>query len=419
MNNLKSTLPTKKIPYKLDSNWTWYKWKDLIESYQQGLIRSNSQLSDDYDFEYFKMNFIDEKGAYSFNNLPRTFASSDELELYKIKKGDFFINVRNSLELVGKCCSIIDVDRTILFNHMLVRIVHKNSIPSSYIASYFNTKFGKKLLDTCKKGTTTVIALYQKDIYELPIPIPNRKLLNYINGFINSINHKIEVNNKINTELEAMAKTLYDYWFVQFDFPNEEGKPYKSSGGKMVYNETLKREIPEGWEVKRFGDVFNISRGTLITKDSSTEGNYKVVAAGLNYSYLTGSFNREKYTITVSGSGANAGYVNFWTERIFASDCTTVRGNSDSETFLGLQFLKLYQNYIFSLAKGSAQPHVYPSDIEGLYYVCPPDNLIKTFGKSSFNIYEKISNSLKQNQELAQLRDWLLPMLMNGQISVE
>lgn len=260
--------------------------------------------------------------------------------------------------------------------------------------------------------------LNKENLLNIVTPVHNLPTQQKIAAVLSALDDKIEVNNKINVALEAMAKTLYDYWFVQFDFPNEEGKSYKSSGEKMVYDKTLKREIPEGWEVKKLGEVFNISRGTLITKETSSVGNYKVVAAGLNYSYLTGDFNREKYTITVSGSGANAGYVNFWTERIFASDCTTVRGNSDSETFLGLQFLKLYQNYIFSLAKGSAQPHVYPSDIEGLCYVCPPDNLIKTFGKSSYNFYEKISNNLKQNQELAQLRDWLLPMLMNGQVTV-
>jgi len=240
-----------------------------------------------------------------------------------------------------------------------------------------------------------------------------------IAAVLSALDDKIELNNKINAELEAMAKALYDYWFVQFEFPNAEGKPYKSSGGKMVYNPILKREIPEGWEVKRFGDVFNVSRGTIITKETSKEGQYKVVAAGLNYSYLHNEFNREKYTITVSGSGANAGYINFWTERIFASDCTTVRGCNDYMTFIGLQFLKLYQDYIFSLAKGSAQPHVYPSDIEGLNFTCIPDKLITEYGVYAMNIFEKISNNQKQNQELAALRDWLLPMLMNGQVKVE
>ena len=239
-----------------------------------------------------------------------------------------------------------------------------------------------------------------------------------IAAVLSALDDKIELNNQLNAQLEQMAKTIYDYWFVQFDFPDENGKPYKTSDGKMVFNEVLKREIPVGWEVKDFGEIFQISRGTLVTKDSSTNGNYKVISAGLNYSYLHGEYNREKFTITISGSGANAGFVNFWTERIFACDCTTVRGKTDGETFLGLQFLKLFQNHIYSQAKGSAQPHVYPSDIQCLKYLISNTNLEEKAGKLLNSYFEKIANNLQQIQELAQLRDWLLPMLMNGQVRV-
>ena len=265
---------------------------------------------------------------------------------------------------------------------------------------------------------STIKNLSLKSLQDFEVPIPSNFEYKKIATVLSALDNKIELNNQINTELEAMAKTLYDYWFVQFDFPDENGKPYKSSGGKMVFNETLKREIPVGWEVKDFGEVFQISRGTLVTKDTSTTGDYKVVAAGLNYSYLHGEFNREKFTITVSGSGANAGFVNFWTERIFASDCTTVRGETDLDTFLGLQFLKRHQNYIYSQAKGSAQPHVYPSDIQCLKYLNSNSVLEHKAGTLFKSYYEKIANNLQQNQELAQLRDWLLPMLMNVQVRV-
>ena len=260
--------------------------------------------------------------------------------------------------------------------------------------------------------------LNKENLLNIITHVHNKSDQQKIVAVLSALDDKIELNNQINAELEAMAKTLYDYWFVQFDFPNENGKPYKSSCGKMVFNETLKREIPVGWEVKDFGEVFQISRGTLVTKDTSTTGDFKVVAAGLNYSYLHGEFNREKFTITVSGSGANAGFVNFWTERIFASDCTTVRGETDLDTFLGLQFLKRHQNYIYSQAKGSAQPHVYPSDIQCLKYLNSNSVLEHKAGTLFKSYYEKIANNLQQNQELAQLRDWLLPMLMNGQVRV-
>jgi type I restriction enzyme S subunit len=235
---------------------------------------------------------------------------------------------------------------------------------------------------------------------------------------LSDLDAKIELNNKINTELEAMAKMLYDYWFVQFDFPDVDEKPYKTSGGKMVWNEELKREIPEGWEVKTVDEYAEVKKGELITAKDSEEGEIKVVAAGISYSYNHSKSNRKKNTITISGSGANAGFINFWREPIFASDCITVRGSTDIETLMLLQHLKFIQAHILSQATGSAQPHVYPSDIKRLNYIIPPVELIENFGIKTISMNDKIAINLKENQQLASLRDWLLPMLMNGQVKV-
>ncbi|WP_394907942.1 restriction endonuclease subunit S [uncultured Mesonia sp.] len=253
--------------------------------------------------------------------------------------------------------------------------------------------------------------------FNIPESIEHQKQIAKV---LSDLDAKIEVNNKINQELESLAKSIYDYWFVQFDFPDQNGKPYRSSGGKMLYNEELKREIPEGWEVKRLGDFAEIKRGKLITeKTANLSGNVKVVSAGIDYSYVHDEANREKYTITVSGSGANAGFVNFWREPIFANDCTTVIGRNDFETFVILQFLKLRQEYILKQARGSAQPHVYPKDLAALKILIPNSDLFESYGQKVLALNEKISNNDKENQKLAALRDWLLPMLMNGQVTVK
>ena len=194
-------------------------------------------------------------------------------------------------------------------------------------------------------NVTSYPSLNPSDIGDLVIKIPSSKTdQQKIAKVLSDLDSKIELNNKINAELEAMAKTLYDYWFVQFDFPYSPpsegcpqdglgiGKPYKSSGGKMVWNEELKREIPEGWEVKTVEDYAEVKKGDLITARDSKQGLVKVVAAGINYSYLHSVSNRQKNTITISGSGANAGFINFWREPIFASDCITVRGENDTIT---------------------------------------------------------------------------------------
>jgi type I restriction enzyme S subunit len=266
---------------------------------------------------------------------------------------------------------------------------------------------------------STLPSMTQGSYNNIKVFLPNYNIQKNVSQFLKRIDAKIEVNNKINQELEAMAKTLYDYWFVQFDFPNANGKPYKSSGGKMVFNEELKREIPEGWEVKELDKIAEIKRGKLVTaKTAVLEGKFKVVSAGIDYSYLHSEYNREKNTITVSGSGANAGYINFWREPIFANDCTTVRGKTDEATLVILQFLKLRQDYILNQARGSAQPHVYPNDLAILKIEIPDNDLYKIYGKKIMPYNDIIANNLQQNQKLSELRDWLLPMLMNGQVSI-
>ena len=240
-----------------------------------------------------------------------------------------------------------------------------------------------------------------------------------IAAVLSALDKKIALNKQINARLEEMAKILYDYWFVQFDFPDANGKPYKSSGGEMVFDETLKREIPKGWEVKSLGDWAEIRKGTLITeKTANTNGDIKVISAGVDFSYYHDVANRPKNTITISASGANAGFVNFWREPIFACDCTTITNSVIGRTLYILNFLKIVQDFIYQQARGSAQPHVYPKDIEGLKIIVPPDLLLKRFGEFVENWNLKIANNEKQNYRLTQLRDFLLPMLMNGQVSV-
>ena len=257
-------------------------------------------------------------------------------------------------------------------------------------------------------------------LLELEINLPPLETQQKIAKILSDIDDKIEVLHQINDNLAELAKTIYDYWFVQFDFPDENGKPYKTSGGKMVYNEVLKREIPEGWEVKKLKKYAFIKKGTLITeKQANTNGNIKVVSAGLDFSYYHDKSNFLENTITISASGANAGFINFWREPIFACDCTTVRGNNLTETLYIYQFLKILQDYIYQQAKGSAQPHIYPKDIEDLNIIIPNENEIKKCGEYVNDLNQKILLNLKEIQHLQSLRDWLLPMLMNGQISVE
>lgn len=284
-----------------------------------------------------------------------------------------------------------------------------------YVYYFLKTQYNelRNLSSGVRKNLNT------EDIKNFHIRLPERLSDQLkVAKILSVLDEKIDCNTRINAELDAMAKTIYYYWFVQFDFPDKNGNPYKSSGGKMVYNETLKREIPAKWAVKKIGEYAEVKKGDLITAKDASVGQYKVVAAGVDFSYTHSEFNRDENTITISGSGANAGFINFWREPIFASDCITVRGKTDCETLLLLQYLRFIQPHILSQATGSAQPHVYPSDIKILDYVIAYDDAIDSYGKFAIPMNKQIAINLKENLKLIELRDWLLPMLMNGQVTV-
>lgn len=395
--------------------------------------------------------------------------NDNEFEKFLLKKGQVAITKdsekRNDIGISTYISE--SFDDVVLGYHLALIEPYADKLDGRYLNYWFNTNQAKVYFENNTGGSGQRFTLPLEIIKGVPLKLPSLKSQQKIAAVLSALDDKIELNNKMNAELEALAKSIYDYWFVQFDFPNSppsEGCPqdgvvsnftgtsinsvtgnediskvaesqatyskiaslplamtgYKSSGGKMVYNETLKREIPEGWEVKTVGDFFQIKKGTLITeKTANALGKVKVVSAGLSFSYYHDTSNFSENTITVSASGANAGFVNFWREPIFACDCTTIKGSNLEETLYGFEFLKDMQEHIYNQARGSAQPHVYPKDIAILSIAIPPKHLLDNYGKIVNPINLKISNNIKQNQQLAELRDWLLPMLMNGQVKVE
>lgn len=269
------------------------------------------------------------------------------------------------------------------------------------------------------KSSSVVPSLDRKIVHAMSVPfIEDKEEQLKIASVLSNIDNKIIQDREICRNIEALASQLFNYWFVQFDFPDTNGNPYKSSGGIMEYNTLLKREIPKGWEVKPLSEIANICRGSIITEAQTVQGDVKVVAAAVSYSYFHNAANRKANVITISSSGANAGYMNFWREPIFASDCMTIQCESDIDTILTYYQLRLYRNGIMQRSHGSAQPHVYPSDIQSLPFVCVP----KEYRDKIENLYitwnREIANKSKEIEQLVKQRDALLPVLMNGQVSV-
>lgn len=276
------------------------------------------------------------------------------------------------------------------------------------------------------------------DIGNIELTIPEKKDdQQKIASVLSSLDAKIELNNRINAELEAMAKTLYDYWFVQFDFPDKNGKPYKSSGGKMVWNAELKREIPEGWEVKKLKDIaFTGAGGTpLSTKKefyengeipwiNSGEVNQPFIVSTDNFITSLGLKNSnakmfKKGTILMAMYGATAGKISFID--IEASTNQAICAINPYEHYFSIYIkfgLEDIYKYLVNLSSGSARDNLSQELIRNLNLIIPPKKELYTFHEFAHSSMKKILNNLKQNQQLSELRDFLLPMLMNGQVKV-
>ena len=191
-----------KLKREIPVGWSVKNLGQIATSYQQGLIRSNNQLSTDSKYGYLKMGDLDGKGQYTLQGLTRTNATNEEVDLYSLHKGDFLINVRNSKEIVGKTCLIGYVERNTLYNHMLVRLDFKD-VSTFYMNLLFNSEFMYKALDGLKQGTTTVIALYQSDLYRLPILIPAPYVMEQFSKITDSILDQKEI---ISHEIAELTK---------------------------------------------------------------------------------------------------------------------------------------------------------------------------------------------------------------------
>lgn len=272
---------------------------------------------------------------------------------------------------------------------------------------------------------------------EYAFPIPPISEQKRISSVIATLDKKIALNRAINQNLEAMMKQLYDYWFVQFDFPNEAGKPYKSSGGEMVWNEELKREIPQGWSSISIGDYAPCKSGYAFkSKDFGSKGLPVIKIGNIQENYtlnMTDSqcidffnntlFLAKRYDLVIAMTGATIGKFaisqrNYWVNqrvgRFYLGDRPLLR--------LGFLFNSLKQEYfreqVFQIACGCAQPNISAEQIDSISVLKPNDIILNQFNKLCEPLLELQSENYLELEELTKQRNELLPLLMNGQVSV-
>lgn len=347
--------------------------------------------------------YFDYNGLAYINN-----EQAQELDNVEVKSGDILFNITG--DSIARCC-IVPNDVLPARVNQHVAIIRTPSIDSHYLM--YKLQFLKSYLLSISHGGSSRNAITKKGLENIEIKIPRDA--NNISRLLDALSDK--VNNNIVKQLNSIAKTIYDYWFLQFEFPNEEGKPYKSSGGKMVWNEELQRDIPEGWGSAKLkdvivenpkskikvGDVKNIGEVPFFTSGAEILSTNDSIVSGLNC-YLN--------------TGGNADVKYYYGEASYSTDTWCITAEDGMKYILPFILDKIKPSMDKVFFQGTGLRHLQKNLLRE-YSLCIPDNdVLKKFEKIACDIFVQQHNLLAENRKLESLKEFLLPLLMNGQVTV-
>lgn len=361
-------------------------------------------------------------------------ANSKEIEKFTIKKGQVaFTKDSETRDDIGIPTYIADnFEDVILGYHCALITPDETKLCGKYLNAFMHSAYIQKYFELNATGSGMRYTLSLDTLESMPLLLPPLEEQERIGEIFSAIDKKISINHAINQNLEALAKQLYDYWFVQFEFPNEEGKPYRSSGGLIVWNEKLKREIPEGWKVLPLFDAVSVQYGFPFATEHFTEEETSVPIVRIRdiLEGTTSAFSLEKadekYHLNegdvLVGMDGNF-HMNFWHDNIayLNQRCVRLRPHSDS-TISSIQILHSIKPYIKAKeqnAKGSTVGHLSDKDLKGLFLVKPLNTETFNPRKILDGLLELVIENKRQILFLTKQRDELLPLLMNGQVIIE
>lgn len=360
---------------------------------------------------------------------------ADELNCYADRK-DLVFTAAGTIGQVGLIPENSKFDRYVISNKQIRVRIDSNKIDVLYAYYWFASPWIQRLLTLSNKGSTVPL-LTLWEVKNLPVSYPEDiEEQHRIALVLETITKRIENNNKINKELESMAKTIYDYWFLQFEFPNEDGKPYKSSDGKMVWSEELKREIPEGWKVKRIDDFGKLNNGINYNKNEVGDKSYKIVNVR-NISETSLLLSKTKMDDIVLTARTADNYLlkendiliarsgipgavrilnNDIENTIYCGFIICLRLASDLYRRYLVYKLKDYENTTATTSGGTIMQNVSQGTLKSIKFAVPEKRYILKFNEKIDSIWSNMQNNEKENQALVSLRNFLLPLLMNGQV---
>jgi len=358
----------------------------------------------------------------SLNQIDSSVVSSDDL----LKAGDIlFVRSNGNKNLVGRSLFIKNIFEPICYSGFCIALrPDRGLICPEYLFYALRAPYCRRQYSYSQQ--TNITNLSQTVLGAVEVPIPKYATQVKLAKLFTDIDVKIELNTRIYSELESMAKTLYDYWFVQFDFPDENGRPYRTSGGAMEWNEKLKRKIPKGWKAGNLSNIANITMGQSPAGKSYNDSGEGITFYqgrtdfGIRFPtpriYTTAPTRFAKKGDILLSVRAPVGALN-----IALEDCCIGRGLAALNSKIGSQLHLLYTLYgfqrYFSVMDGNGTTFGSITK-DGLFEIkiaIPKSTQLDAFEKIVYQIERDIQFIEKETRELESLRDWLLPMLMNGQ----
>ncbi|GAB6096952.1 hypothetical protein JCM14469_32050 [Desulfatiferula olefinivorans] len=410
------------------SNW---QTKKLGEISEMCLGKMLDEKKNKGEFQPYLANINVRWGGFDLSSLNEMRFEGSEQERYGLKPGDLVICEGGE---PGRCA----IWKGQVPGMKIQKALHRVRINSGYsnefvyyrlLLSGKNGELAKHFIGSTIKHLTGI------GLKQVEFSFPSFEEQKKIAAVLSALDSKIDCNNRINAGLEAMAKTLYDYWFVQFDFPDANGKPYKSSGGTMVYNPTLKREIPAGWKDSTLGETFKTHLG-----GTPSRGKKKYWLPG-EVNWLSSGENPSTFVVDPDEQISKSGLQNsaaklLPTGTVILSIVRHLRASilgidaATNQSVVGiLETEKIKHCFIYpylireiprlmALRTGAQQPHINKGVLDESRLIIPDDAILAAYTTLAAPLFLQIKNYHQQNREFTQLRDWLLPMLMNGQVTV-
>lgn len=354
------------------------------------LIRSQNVYN--LSFDYNGLTHITEDAAKKLNGVT-------------IFKNDILLNITG--DSVARTCIVPDDVLPARVNqHVAIVRVDGKTMNSNYLSYYLACpKMQAHMLSLAVGKGASRNAMTKQMIENFEVPCPPIEIQIRIAIILSRYDTLIENYQKQIKLLEEAARRLYKEWFVDLRFPGHENT-------KMVDG------LPEGWIITKLGQLAEFKRGKTITKKEAIEGNIPVVAGGLEPAYYCDKSNTTNRVITISGSGANAGFTRMYFEKVWASDCSFADTSTTDYLHFVFCFLRENKTVIDNMQKGAAQPHVYAKDINALEVLSPTNDILNLFEQKASKIFDVIASKQTQIRLLTEARDRLLPRLMSGGINV-